>query len=274
MNDYAYRVDGSNATKVFVDNSTFYEAGIAAPVNAPVCVGTGTTGDLTAGTYYVCYTYVKYDSNSLKYIESNPSPKTLVTVTGSSISVAVKKSFQVGVGYIRIYRTLGVDTSTYYRSNQETNASATYYLIKDDDGISVASYILSETNYAPPLAKYVAVAGGRMVYAHLTESDIENGGFKLRYSKVDNPESVPVNNENVVDQTSGYEITGLIAWAETLLVFTRRSFYKVDDVWGKDGEWKLIPISRKIGCVDNRTLKITGEKNLLIWLSMGVHFAI
>lgn len=93
-------------------------------------------------------------------------------------------------------------------------------------------------------AIYLATYGRRMIGASRR---------KIFYSKLDQPESFPPQNFEIVDVGNGAEITGLLPVEdELLLIFTNKG------VWGLFGidpqYWVLKPISTSIGCVNKKSV--------------------
>ena len=263
MQDYLFRVDGTNAQYAFSTNAAYTNNGVTAPSAAPT-VSSTTGGSLTPGEYNVYYTYVKKIGTYV--VESNPCPVANITIAGTAINITIVSSADTGVTHVRLYRTIyGLPDGVRYYDKEI--AKATYVAtpiqaFTNADTIADAGITLEVDNSVPPTSIGLTCTGNRMFY--LTKTAVY-------WSKIEEPEHVPATWYSPIDPNDSDIGMAIASMQNYVLVFKRRKTFMYDAnsatvIDGTVGIGKHI-ISTKIGCRATNSVQSCGEQNCIIWLS-------
>ena len=209
-----YVVNGVDHNKKINSSLEVSGVGIAAPTWTPTAVDEGTAGNPNGAYYYKC-TY----GNSVTGFESDPGPVSAeVTVTSKKITVGnFAASADPQVDRIFVYRTLaGGSRWLLVDEANDTDSSYLDNMADADLGVEIA-----ETNGVPPLARFMEVYNGMIVYAGLAspnESQVAMSGVLL-------PESHDVEDVYDLDPEEEDSITGLAKFGQHIAVFKKKGLY-------------------------------------------------
>jgi hypothetical protein len=275
---YPYESDSESESQgilAWTDGIEMYQAGISPP-DSPVLVQAGAgSGGLIDGEYYVTARYRRagafpakgnpcFNSATNQYYEESH-----ILSGGTetqSLKVRAKFSPDPQVTNIDFFRTKVNDISTYYFAASITNNSAQggvypatwTELTLSDSALSqdflgnVTVEILNFDDNRPPKSIGMAVVGNRAFYLTMDY---------LYYSKVGEPESVPIGNR-IGLSVKGDQNVGVFGLGDLVLVFTTSETYCFDSRSPAEGvTWRL---SSRVGLLGGAV--IVGDE-VAIWLS-------
>jgi hypothetical protein len=214
LGNFVFVANGLDANKKIDSSLAVSGVGIAAPTFTPTAADEGTAGNPN-GTYSYKCTY----ANSVTGVESDPSPVSAdVAVTSKKILVgAFAASSDPQVDRIYIYRTVaGGSRWLFVDEANDTDANYT----DDATDLSLGREI-AETNGVPPLAKYLEVFNGMVVYAGLAspnQSQVAVSGVLL-------PESHDVEDVYDLDPEEEDVISGMAKFGSFIAVFKKKGLF-------------------------------------------------
>lgn len=225
-----------------------YDLGVPAPTGAATTEVTGTAEpDTVIETRAYVYTNVRNYSGFAE--ESAPSPVVLVDVfPGQTVTLSLMTAAPAGAHNIthrRIYRTAtGSQGTNYYYVGEQATASTTYV---DTVGAANLGEVLPSLTWdAPPatLKGLTAMAGG--VLAGFVGKDVY---FCDPY----HPHAWPQDYVQTVD----YDIVGLCAYGQSLVVLTTGSPYLITGIHPDSMGMQKLDIEQ--ACVSKRSISAFGN---------------
>jgi hypothetical protein len=188
----------------------YLEMGVPQPTNAPTVVASGGSGTPESRTYV--FTFISMFGSIEE--ESAPSPASALVsaLPGGSVTVGALPAAPAGkynITKIRIYRSVTGSASTPYLKVADVNIGTTSYV----DSVSAINLgnSLSSDEYLPPpsdMQGLVSMANGIMAGFR---------GNEVYFSEPFLPHAWPASYAMTVE----YEIVGLAAFGESLLVATK-----------------------------------------------------
>lgn len=164
----------------------------------------------------------------------------------------------------RIYRTPANGTTLYLVDTIDNNV-LTYTDSIDDDTLTSREVLYTQGgakgNDLPPQAKYITANNNIVYYANIIES-AETKPYRLRFSKIGDPDSVP---ESFFEDFES-EITGIAAIDDRTVVFTDRKAVSMQGELDDLGRGNIVRKSiADVGCVSNSSLVTT--QDFIYWFS-------
>lgn len=164
----------------------------------------------------------------------------------------------------RIYRTIANGTTLYLVGTIDNNVT-TYTDNTNDDDLTAGEVIYAQggikPNQLPPPAKYITANNNIVYYANVVES-AETKPYRLRFSKIGDPDSVP----DTFFEDFESDITGIASIDDRTVVFTEN---KAIALQGELDDIGRGLIARKsiadVGCVSNGSLVTT--QDYVYWFS-------
>lgn len=164
----------------------------------------------------------------------------------------------------RIYRTID-GGSTYYLVDTIDNNVTIYTDTTNDDDLTAGEVLYTQggtkANQLPPPAKYITANNNIVYYANIVES-AETKPFRLRFSKIGDPDSCP----DTFFEDFESDITGIASIDDRTVVFTEN---KAIALQGELDDIGRGVVARKsiadVGCVSNGSLVTT--QDYIYWFS-------
>lgn len=164
----------------------------------------------------------------------------------------------------RIYRTIANGTTLYLVDTIDNNVT-TYTDSTNDDDLTAGEVIYVQggvkPNQLPPQAKYITANNNIVYYANIIES-AETKPYRLRFSKIGDPDSVP----DTFFEDFESDITGIAAIDDRTVVFTEK---KAIALQGELDDIGRGLVARKsiadVGCISNGSLVTT--QDFIYWFS-------
>lgn len=268
--------DYSFPVKVFKDENGVLRtvnAGLPKVVSSPVVTPSSTDG--VSYVYAFVYEY-EYRVGTTLFLDLGEPiyvqlPDGADSFTGShDISAYLELTNGVDRNYDtvnlkkRIYRTKA-DSTTLYLVDSIDNNITTYTDSMNDDTLESQEVIYVQggvkPNQLPPRCKYITSNNNVVYYANVVES-AETKPYRLRFSKVGDPDSVP----DTFFEDFESEITGISAIDDKTVVFTENKSISMLGILDDIGRGV---VSRKtiadVGCVSNGSLVTT--QDFIYWFS-------
>lgn len=238
------------------DADTFDQAGLAAPLVAPVIVAGG-AGAVEAGNYYGVYT----DYNTITGAESNPSPKSPLVTSGGAAGLgwtSILASSNGQVNARRLYRTLPDQIGEYFFVATITDNFTTSY--QDQITIDELGPTVSFDNGVPPTGLLFGDKWKDRVFA--------SDGFDVFYSEFGLPEAFASDSIINVLREDGGEVRSVRAWGSRLVVGKTNAVYYLTTSGPRT--FARETLADRYGSFSQGTMKVV-EGNL-IWFT-GDNFA-
>lgn len=225
--------------------------GAQAPGSA-LTAAVGAAGNVPAGTYTYKVTFLYYD-----FEESNGGTTSgaVNPGVGSQINLTSIPVGGYGVTARKIYRS-GDGGLSYKLVLTISNNTAT----SGTDNLATGTTSIPTDNGTPRNFTLVVQHKDRLWIAGIPGDKAD-----LDYSDAGKPDIFPTTNTVLCD--SADPISGLVVYNDRVIVFNRNSF---GQILGTDPlSFRYAEIAGKIGCVDNRTIRIRVFKGIpvLVWLS-------
>lgn len=234
---------------VVYNGNIWYNLGVAAPAGAP---GSTQAAGSMNGTYRYAYTYIDTTLTDGQPTESNPSPELVITLANQQPTLTFVPSTNPRISHIRIYRSLANGATLLFLKDIPNVPSDSIATTTDADG-PVADLSPEYDNVPPPAYHLAAFYKGYMFLAK---------GNSLWWSKPLQFDSWPFFNETTVNFSGSDEITALIPFQDSLLIFGNRS---LSVLVGDSGQWQIQPLSVNLGTFSPRT--VVQVEGALIFLS-------
>lgn len=241
-----YLVTGADGVKKY-DGTNFRSVGIEPPASGPSGVASA-GGSLSAGTYYVKYTFVDEDG-----FESNPSPESSAITANANdkITLTIATSSDPKVVARRIYRTTANGALYYFDTEVSDNTTTNVELTQSDTSLSAGTILHDNHDVPPATAHLIAKRRSRLMIA-------DGGAFY--FSEIADVEYFPATW--VIYTGARQRITGLMEQQESLAVFTADS---IERLIGQDEEnFEFVNAYSSEGCIATRSL--VNCENLLLYL--------
>jgi hypothetical protein len=239
-------------------------------------LGTTTVSIATPGSQvsyiwalHLVFTY-KVGSSQIEYVDLGPvtyaTDTSNSTISGGNIATLTLPTLTNGGAgtndnydtanlKIWIYRTLANGQVPYY-VDEVSLGTATYDDDTTDseleDSLNVVYNVASRDNDPPPLAKFVHSTDDYCYWANVLEDDGVHRPYRVRQSKVSDPDSCPKGFFVDVDA----EIVGLCSFGSRPLVFCNGPIYRIDGSFDDAGRGELVPqkINEKVSCVGHNSI--------------------
>lgn len=253
LNDFCYAVKKSDPVKLIVNNTTAFNAGIVAPTVAPTITQVAGAGAIAAGTYDVAVVFFSPVTGR----ESAP------VFTGSIVVGANNTRFDYSnlpasadpkVGYVRIYR-FAPGRPGYKRTSADANGEVSNGTTTFSEGLASASLgaLLEgspnyDINLPPGSARVAAVVGNHVVY------DDPTAPGRVRVSRENTAEQVPLDGTVALDQGDNDDITAIFNADGVAVVFKHNSFYVGPKTGGGLQPFDFVRKSEKIGTLSHRSV--------------------
>lgn len=252
--NHCYILNGENAMMKY-DRSNVRLAGVDPPALKPTSTGAVPSGNLTAGDYYVCYTYVDEDDR-----EGNASPVSakITASTNDKIPLTMVISNDAKVTKHRIYRTIA-DGAIYYFDKEI--AEATSVDLTQADSTLGQGTVLHTDHTAPVSAPQLGTK--RRSRAYIAKDGI------VYISNLTKPEYFPLVKGQYIWTGNEQKVTGMLEQLTGLPVFTDDSIERLLGTDKDNFEFKNSYATE--GCIATRSL--VNCDNLLVYLEFdGTHY--
>ena len=235
--------------KLYLVDTAPYSAGLVL-TDSDVNIGTNATipADYSDAVYTYCYTF--YDS--VKGVESSPSPISEESTRLNTKLTGFEATTNTEVDSLRIYRNGGALTNYTLIEEVPYTGVLSEYIDNSPDIDIAGNHILDSFNNTVPLSglKYISET-----YAMLFAAKDD----KLYYSEIAKPYAWPATNFIDFDAT----ITGIGAVSNGILVFTK---YKTFIITGNTpGGFSKYLLSGSQGCLSHKSIQFVD--NNILWLS-------
>ncbi len=269
LNDFCYAVKKSDTVRLIVDNEHAYIAGIDPPAAPPIAtVAAG--GNISAGAHeaaVVFWSAVTGKESAPVFVE--------VTVAANNSKIEYTNlpvSADTKVSFLRIYRFApgrpGYQRVSAALDGEVPNGTTTY-----SDGTastSLGALLEGSPNYdinlPPGRARVAAVVGNHVLY-----DDPEAPG-RIRVSRENSAEQVPLDGSVALDQGDNDDITSIFNADGAALVFKHNSFYVGPKVKGGLQPFDFVRKSEKIGSLSHRGV-IGSDEGLIRWRHTTGYYA-
>lgn len=257
MDDFCYTMNGSQRPQLIIDDLTAYEAGIVPPSTQPTITITPGAGQVVSGTHTIALVFF----STVTGRESDPlfTAPFSVGASGSRIGLSnLPVSSDPKVTHLRIYR-LAPGQPGYKRvsaalEGEVANGVTTF----NDDAITTAlgALLQGAPNYdlngIPPNASVAAVSNNHVVY------DDPAAGGRVKVSRANTGEQVPVDGDVPIDQGDNDEISGIASLFGNLAVFKHDSMYVGYFTGGGLQPFLFKRESDRIGTLSHRSIIASG----------------
>ena len=273
--------DHSFPVKMFKDENGILKvvnAGLPQIVSEPVITPSSDSG----GSFLYAFVYeYSYKVGTTSFLDLGEPLLAAVTNAQDSFSGTasisaylelingVNRNYDTAAIRKRIYRTQNNGT-TFYLVDTIDNDVLIYTDSTNDDDLTNGEVLYTQggvkANAQPPQAKYVAVNDNVVYYANIIEG-AENKPFRLRFSKVGDPDSVPESFFEDFDS----QITGIAAIDGRTLVFTDKKTIALEGELDTVGRGTIARKSiSDINCIAASSIVTT--KDYVYWFSdSGIH---
>lgn len=257
----------SKSIKIYKDNLGTYKgrtAGLPKLSSTPTITPEANDGKSYIYSFVAYYEYMVGD---VKFIDYGPTISTRIenaadpslglghyndisgipTIIGDNIDSANIK--------IRIFRSKDAETVEYH-VGEVVNGTATFEDTVTDDVLETNEIIYTDggafDNDEPPIAKYIEMNGGAMIYA-----GIDGYPDRVYQSVPGDPDSVPSS----FYESFGDPVMGLTSFQSNAIVFTNESAWRVEGFIEADGSgaFRKILLSESIGCINNNSIVRTKQ---------------
>ena len=270
-NGYMFIADSTKNFSSDGTSSGSNELQLSAPSNALITLASaGTATGNAAGTVYYAYTRVNlYDA-----AESPPCAAKSVTRTADQGVTVSDNSlvFTTPWTTMNLYRTKAGETQFYRVTTGLTSGSFPYADTGLDSALSTVSEVhgdnvITASIEKPEAAKHCCFHRGRLFLANLTSLP-----SRVRWSKIIEPTQYSTSTDARFDvgKFDGQEITGLVSFRGSLIVFKTHSIWIMN---GGDEETNFVfaPVVKGIGCIAPRSIQQDGDKAIYFLSAQGVH---
>ena len=263
----------SNGYRPFrVDGLSCYELGIRAPILAP-SVNQTTGGSLTLlATYQVYYTF----RNPQTGVESNPSPVSSITLTGSNNAITVtllQRSSERQVGQRRIYvsaANAAAGSTMYLSATVEENRTTSGSPVVTVTALGTTPTLEYTDNKEAPTGSLVRVYKDRLWVA-----GVPLYPTRAYYSAIGNQEAFNQTTDYVdFDQNSGDPIIGLGNLQDFLTVHLRDGRSLVTSTGDTTTPFLIYRRSSSTGAVAHNAIVEVDQPTTLFDSKQGLQFAV
>ncbi len=225
---------------VVYNGNLWYTLGIVQPTSAPGIVSIS-AGSMT-GVYKYVYSYLDTSLGDGQPSESNPSSAVTLDTTSGQATIRVNNSTNPRISTIRIYRTLAGGVQLLFLKDLTNNTAGGTQDTVDANGAVAQLGPTYDNDLAPtdyPLSSFYK---GYMFLAK---------GTSLKWSKPLQFDSWPALQEATITFEGSDEITALVPFQDSLLIFGRHSLLVLV---GESGQWQVSPISVNLGTYSHKTV--------------------
>jgi hypothetical protein len=252
--NYVYAMRPSAGKMIRIEETSWQDAGIAAPTVAPT-IAEGAAGDLTAADYYCVYTFY----NSATGMESNPSPVSSALTLAADKEIDwsdIQASLNPFVDSRRLYRTLPDQVGEYFYVGTIPNNVDTIYA---DEDVIIADMgrAVSYDNGVPPADLETGVMWRERHFA--------TDGVDLYYSEYSLPECFGDDSYLPVYPDDGHEIRALHAFGDRLIIGKTNKIHYL--VGADEGSFAVLTLSDKHGCYSHHSMH--SAEGMLFWYGSG-----
>ncbi len=253
--NYLYALRRGSRMLRIRSGETVHNAGIDAPISAPV-LADGGTGTLVAGTYRTVYTYY----NTATATESNPSPEGEIIFAASDGVIdysALVASSNAFVDTIRVYRSLEDQEGVFFLVDSVANGVTT--LAGDTKSAAELGRAVRFDNGTPALDLELGTVWQERAWV--------TNGTELAYSNIGTVEGFGDESILTVNEDDGHKIRGLcpVASGERLVVGKTNTMWYVSG--SGPGTFRVGRLSEKTGCRSHHSMQSVG--NTIFWFGAG-----